>query len=101
MKKSEMPEVGWVVESEIQEKIRNPTQKPEFRSKIPQLWELDRKIENNREKPSKTRKFNLKLEILLTNRKFTQKSEIHPKKQLAGARAKPMKNLLQKQLNEA
>ena len=52
MKKWEIPEVGWVAESEIHAKIRNPI----------------------------------------------QKSGIHSKEQLAGARAKRMKNLLPKQL---
>jgi hypothetical protein len=54
MKKSEMPEVGWVAESEINAKMRNSIQK-------------------------------------------TESHDFHPKKQLAGARAKTMKNLLQKQ----
>jgi len=52
MKKSEMPEVGWVAEPAIHAKMRNSI----------------------------------------------QKAEIHPKKQLAGARAKTMKNPLPKQL---
>ena len=44
MKKSEMPEVGWVAESEIQRKIRKPIQKPENKFIQKSSWlELERK----------------------------------------------------------
>jgi hypothetical protein len=40
-------------------------------------------------------------EIHAKMRNSIQKSEIHPKKQLAGARAKTMKNLLRKKILDA
>jgi hypothetical protein len=45
-KKSEMPEVGWVAESEIQRKIRNSMQKLEIHSKT-QLVEARAKTMKN------------------------------------------------------